>query len=430
MKCKHLFFFLFFSLFLQAGEKGILIPLATRHFFSSIFVPSFESKDVPKEYLSSLHSILTFDLDQSGHCRVTDAKGYDYKVEVIASKKILSALLHPSQKGSIKEVGSYPLSGALNLDRSAIHQLADDLIHSISKTPGIARSKILYSIQMPTGAIEGPHYQSEIWEIDYDGENKRQVTRENHYCITPVCFPPIDPILKNQFLYVNYKNGQPKIYLGSLDKESGTPLVSLRGNQLLPAISRRGNLIAFISDAGGRADLFIQLFSPSRGLVGKPIQLYSHPKSVQASPTFNPDGKRIAFVSDKDGTPHIYLIKIPDLRNRERAHPVQLSKKFRHNTCPNWSPDGTKLAYSAMIDGNRQIMVYDFLTKEEIQLTTGKSHKENPSWAPNSLHLVYNTVGVSSELFIINLKQKEPVQITSGPGKKHYPSWEPMRESL
>ncbi len=84
-----------------------------------------------------------------------------------------------------------------------------------------------------------------------------------------------------------------------------------------------------------------------------------------------------------------------------------------------------------MIDGTRQIMVYDFLTKEEIQLTTVSSHKENPTWASNSLHLIYNTVDLtSSELFIVNLKQKEVMQITTGPGKKHYPAWEPTRGPL
>jgi TolB protein len=71
-------------------------------------------------------------------------------------------------------------------------------------------------------------------------------------------------------------------------------------------------------------------------------------------------------------------------------------------------------------------MVYDFITQEEIQLTKGKSHKENPCWAANSMHIIFNTVDPSSsELFLINLKQKEMVQITEGPGKKHYPTWGP-----
>ena len=107
-------------------------------------------------------------------------------------------------------------------------------------------------------------------------------------------------------------------------------------------------------------------------------------------------------------------------------NPLCITKKHRQNTCPSWSPDGTKLAYCANIDGIRQIMVYDFMNKDSIQLTKGPHHKENPVWAPNSTHIVFNTIGSKTELFLINLKQKEMVQLTEGIGKKHYPSWGPL----
>lgn len=412
-------------LLLCAEEKELIIPLATRHFLSTVSVTPFITSQFADAYLGTLHEILLFDLNHNGSCYVDEKEGADFKVEIDMQGKSFTVLIS-SKSGIAKTFGSYNLSGYLASDRRVMHSIADELTQVITGKQGIASARILYALQLPEKTPDCYEYKSEIWEADYDGANLRQVTQEGSYCINPVFLPNKGEFTANKFLYVNYKKGQPKIYISSFNQPKGDPLVTLRGNQLLPAISSKGDMIAFISDASGHADLFVQCFDKNQGLFGKPIQAYSFPRSVQASPTFRPDGKKIAFVSDKDGTPRIFIIDTPIPGRENKPRPLCLTKNFPHNTCPAWSPDGTKLAYSAMIDGTRQIMIYDFLTQEEIQLTTGKVHKENPCWAPNSLHLIYNSVDPSSsELFIINIKQKESLQITKGPGKKHYPAWEP-----
>jgi len=426
------FFFFFLTLlpiFASIEEKELVVSLPTRHYLTSVYLSplSTHSSEFPLSYLESLQQVLKDDLNRNGSCFVeTSLENADYTVQIELIEKELLLSITSKRNGHKKTLPLKPLSGTLSSDRRSIHQFSDGITEIITGVNGVASTRILYAVQFPEQTSEGIVWKSEIWESDYDGCNTRQVTQEKSYCITPVFFPAEGEFTKNKFLYVNYKLGQPRIYLGSFDRTKGEPFVSLRGNQLLPAISKKCDMIAFISDASGRADLFVQPFSRHHGLMGKPIQAFSYPRSVQASPTFRPDGKKIAFVSDKDGTPRIYLIDTPSPGKNSRPHPLCITKKYSQNTCPNWSPDGTKLAYSAMIDGSRQIVVYDFLTQEEIPITTGKSHKENPSWAPDSLHIIYNTVDPSSsELFLINLKQKEPLKITSGSGKKHYPAWEP-----
>jgi TolB protein len=277
-------------------------------------------------------------------------------------------------------------------------------------------------VQHPRG--DDSRWLSEIWECDWDGANVRQLTHDASYSVTPVLIPQNARFANDRFLYVSYKTGQPKIYLGSLKGGQGKRLIDLRGNQLLPTISPRRDKIAFICDAAGRTDLFLQSFSPETGEVGKPQQLFSYPRSTQASPTFSPDGSQIAFVSDKDGGMRIYLISATP--SERRPNPRMITKQNRENSCPCWSPDGTKLAYSAKTNGVRQIWIYDFATGEEMQLTSGPGNKENPYWAPNSLHLVFNSTDSSTaELYIVNLNQPEAVKISQGPGKKHYPTWGP-----
>ena len=187
--------------------------------------------------------------------------------------------------------------------------------------------------------------------------------------------------------------------------------------------------MTFISDAGGRPDLFLQYLDSNGQNKGKPIQLFSLPRATQASSCFAPDGAKLAFVSDKDGTPRIYCIAIPQsYRHHKRPEAELLTYKNRQNVTPCWSSDGTKLAYSAKTDGIRQIWIYDFNAREEWQLTKGPGNKENPAWAPDSLHIVYNTEDTqSSELYVININQKRPVKISDGPGRKRFPTWLPLK---
>ena len=434
MKNKFWFLFLFpLFAFCSDIDKEIVVSLA-------------KTEELPSIYIScsspELKEILLFDLSQNGLTKGLSGKpeeekqllnddlspsfwkpkGYTYVLKLSIRASQISGTLFSLKTGQSTSITPHHLTGVRASDRRVMHDISDQVTEAIGNVKGISQTQIYYAVQFP----DGSKWKSEIWTADYDGQNARQLTQEKSYCISPLLFPKEGAFTKNKFLYVNYKLGQPKIYISSFDAPYGKPFLSLRGNQLLPSFSQSGDMIAFISDAGGQADLFMQAFDPDLGLVGKPLQLYSFPRSVQASPTFRPDGKKIAFVSDQEGTPRIFLISIPSFKNWKRPHPVCLTRKYRENTCPSWSPDGTKLAYSAKIDGVRQIMVYDFITQEEIQLTKGKSHKENPCWAANSMHIIFNTVDPSSsELFLINLKQKEMVQITGGPGKKHYPTWGP-----
>ena len=434
MRNRYWFFFLL-PLLLGTYSEGIE---------KEIIVLLHKKESCPLIYISSdcaeLRDLLLFDLSQNGITKGVSQRpkeeehlsnspfsspfwndlGYVSVLKVECVDQWICGFMVLCETGEKINITPRFLGVESRLKRGVMHQVAEEIHSLITKKKSIFRSKIYYAVQ----SSEGVKSKSEIWMADYDGKNARQLTRENSYSIHPTLFPVQGAFTKNKYLYVNYKLGQPKIYINSFGRPKGKPLLPIRGSQLLPTLSKKGDMIAFICDAGGQADLFVQPFDPDKGPLGKPIQLYSYPHSVQASPTFRPDGKKIAFVSDWEKTPRIYLIDVPTTQAQRSPRLVCLTKKYRENTTPAWSPDGKKLAYSARIDGFRQIMVYDFVTQEEIQLTCGAIHKENPSWSEESMHIIFNTVSPSSsELFLINLKQREMVQITEGPGRKHYPTW-------
>lgn len=443
-KLTFLFLSLCFVPLLTSDEKEIRIHLHTQERLTPVYVSKWfmQETHLGADYLKQLHAVLHFDLSNNGFSKVVHANeqfekmlshhdmqaafnGEFWKnsfvlhvIKLCAVQKRLDAYVYSTQTGELKMFKNITLTGDLSIDRLQMHKLADGIQRSLFNIEGVAHSRILYSVQPKNAFSPDKSWKSEIWECDWDGGNAKQVTFENSYCITPAQFSTLKP--SDRFVYVSYKNGQPKIHLGSFSKKMEQALISLRGNQLLPAISPQLDQIAFICDASGRADLFIQKLNADGTASGKPGQIFSMPQATQASPTFSPDGTKLAFVSDKDGSPRIYVISTI-AKNKQ---PSLITKANRENICPSWSPDGKKIVYSAKTGSERQIWIYSFDTKEEKQLTYGPGNKENPSWAPDSLHIVFNSTDpTSSELYVVNLNQPEAIKISRGPGVKHYPSW-------
>jgi TolB protein len=452
MKKMWIVLFAIASLVASAAEveqnPEIRVHLATSSHLQSTYIGKIQALNSTFDlsYLHLLQAVLDYDLNYNGSTKVlprTPDKeqllsskdntaafpislwkdfGVLHAVRAQLSGRFLTVSVFSTQNGSVKTFPEIELIGNLNQDRRQIHKLCDGIHKALFNKDGVASSRILFAYQVKNPRSDGSEWISEIWECDWDGANARQLTHDGSYCVTPVIIPRNPHFNNDRFLYVSYKMGQPKIYIGSLKGGEGKRLIDLRGNQLLPTISPKRDKVAFICDAGGRTDLFIQPFNPENGEVGKPIQLFSYPRATQASPTFSPDGSKIAFVSDKDGGMRIYII--PAISCEKRANAIMISKQNRENSCPCWSPDGTKLAYSAKTNGIRQIWIYDFASGEESQLTSGPGNKENPYWAPDSSHLVFNsTDSLSSELYVVNLNQPEAIKISRGPGKKHYPAW-------
>lgn len=434
----------------SAADDTIVVNLPTEFQRLPIYAAAIDAKGggFDSGYVAKLEKVLFFDLDRNGMTyalkttpereklassalldqapKAADWKsiGAYYVVKVRIQDKKLSARLYSVNGDLAKAIEGIALTGDLASDRRQVHQLADKIFKTLFNADGIASTRLLYTIKTKEGAT----WNSEVWESDYDGANKRQITKGSGYSVTPLYIPPKQGNSTGGIFFVSYKNGQPKIYYQLLNGEGeARRLTYLRGNQLMPAITRQRDKIAFISDATGNPDLFMQDFSPESGVVGKPYQAFATHRATQGTPAFSPDGERIAFVSNKDGSPRIYVMDVPEAGTSLNDIKASLiTKRNRESTAPAWSPDGTKIAYCSITEGVRQIWVYDFTTNAERQLTQGAGNKENPTWAPNSLHLAFNSTDASGcEVYFVNLHQTEATRISSGDGEKRFPSWEP-----
>ncbi|NGX41739.1 MAG: Protein TolB [Chlamydiae bacterium] len=408
-------------------DGELVVRLDTENQLSPMYIAPFADKNsgFSKEYVKSLEEVVHFDFDHNGMTFLVSNKETpaSYQLDIKINGHKLEAIVSPPFSEEEIVIDDVLLSGQLAGDQKTLHQLADTIHRELFGTEGVASTKILYTVRTKKNGKD----DSQVWEADYDGRNSRQITKDGGYCVTPSYVSPMPGYAAGSFFYVSYETGQPKIYVASLSDGVGRRFSALSGNQLMPAISRQRDQVAFISDVTGNPDLFLQEFSPEEGVQEKPRHLFTAPLATQGSPAFSPDGTRVAFVSNKGGSPRIYILRTPPRGTPlKETSPVLITKFNSENTAPAWSPDGTKLAYCSKTKGIRQIWVYDFLNGIERQLTQGTGNKENPTWAPNSLHLIYNTSDAkASELYLINLKQGKAIKISSGPGEKRFPSWEP-----
>lgn len=444
-KFSFLLFFLFSS-FVTAknSSPSIVIPLEMVKSLPQIYFsdsPSCGQFDAA--YKESLYEVLKSDIEESYHFDLTMGK-IDieplvsgplknsakelaaFSADLVLLPKIesknLTLKIYEPRFHQTSLIGTIPLSGDLEEDRQKIHLLFDLMHLKVFHQEGIASSKILFCKK--TEEIDG-EWISDIYEVQQDGTHLKKITSSQNYLITPLMVPKTRRENSYDYIYVSYEKGQPKIFKANSSSTFTVPLLQIRGNQLLPALSPIGDKIAFICDASGRTDLFLQQFHPQKGVIGKPIQLFSKGNSTQASPSFSPCGSKLAFVSDKDGSPKIYILEIIEAIRSQKTPLVRLlTINHKESTCPSWSPDGKKIAFSAMSEGYRQIWVMDLDKKIEMPITNGPIDKENPSWAPDSIHLVYNTTGKESQIYTIDIVKQKPVKIPTGDGISHFPSWE------
>jgi TolB protein len=294
-----------------------------------------------------------------------------------------------------------------SLDEAGARQIAREFAADILKQFGmesLAGSKIIF-VSNRTGS-------KEIWQMDYDGANQRQVTKYGSISTTPTVSPD-----GTKVAFTSYVRSQPEILIHSLETSRRLPFFNQNASMsATPGFTPDGKQMGFSSTlAGGYAQIYIADAN------GSNLKRLTHSRFVEVEPKVNPKtGNEIVFVSGRSGPQQIYKMNI------EGTDIVRLTTGEGEASNPAWHPDGQHIAFSwtrGFEPGNFNVFVMNVATREFVQLTHGAGRNENPTWGPDGRRLVFSSKRAGRNNIFTMLADGTQVKQLTTQGENTIPLW-------
>lgn len=298
-------------------------------------------------------------------------------------------------------VGTKRYVGGTGSVRIMLHRLADELVFQYTGEQGIARSRIAF-VSERDGA-------KELFVMDYDGFNIRQVTFDAFLNLAPTWSPD-----KRRLAFTSYRGGaDPKIEELDLATGRRRVLVDFAGLNITPDWSPGGEELAFATTKDGNAEIY------KVDKDGKRFERLTDNKSADLAPSWSPTGRELAFTSDRGGTPQIYLM------GADGANVRRLTFEGAYNTAAAWSPKGNWIAYVCRDDRSRlKLCLISPDGQQSRQLTSGAGHDESPSWSADGRHVAFSsTRSGKRDIYMVNVDGTEMERLTTSGGFHDDPAW-------
>jgi TolB protein len=294
--------------------------------------------------------------------------------------------------GSVDEAGA----------RKVAHEFAADIIGQFGGT-SLLGTKI-YFVSNRTG-------HKEIWVMDPDGSNQKQISHFNSISIMPAVSPD-----GTKIAFTSYVRGNPAIFILSTDTGRRLPFYNqVASMNATPDFTPDGARILYSSTASGWAQIYVA------NIDGSNLHRISSTRALEVEPKVNPKtGTDIAFVSGRSGPQQIYRMNI------DGTDVQRLSSGEGEASNPAWHPNGQILAFAwtrGFATGNFNIFVMDVATRSYNQLTYGAGRNENPTWAPDGRHLAFMSTRSGSEQIWTMLANGTQLHQLTTAGRNWTPVW-------
>ncbi|MEA1922359.1 MAG: Tol-Pal system beta propeller repeat protein TolB [Pseudomonadota bacterium] len=290
--------------------------------------------------------------------------------------------------------------------RLLFHKFTNQVVESVTGLPGEFTSKIAFCGRQNNESAQ------ELYTCDYDGHERRQITRNKSINISPAW-----SMDANKLVFTSYRRDNPDLYLIDFMKGKETRLTKRKGINAAAAWSADNRHLTLMQRYENHSEITIIKASS-----GDTILRVTKSSANQASPCWSPDNREIAFVSDRSGTPQIYITTAQGGRWR------RLTKNEAYNANPDWSAHNDKIVFTSRIDGIFQICTIKPDGTNRKQLTYARRNCETPGWSPNGRHIIFTEkINGIEQLMVMDDKGRNLKQLTFDKLKKKSPNWSANR---
>ncbi len=279
--------------------------------------------------------------------------------------------------------------------------LLTTLIVSLAVSPGIAKEIIAYC------HLTDGYWQ--IWTMNPDGSNKRQITKSQYdkrdpvwmgdrvayrthngevYQVTlsgDVEYRILDKYNRLHSLDYNQKTNSlvfvrfdprtrdiSNIWIADSDWRGARLITRGPGLKYQPSISTDGQLVAYVQADADEVDHHIWVKNINDGTATKIIE----GENLNMLPVFTADKQKIIFSSDRGGNGFdIYGYEMDSDRY------IRLTKDSSLDTSPSLSGDDQYVFFVSNRSGNKQIWKIELQSLKLTQLTKEKDPSIDPAWA-------------------------------------------------
>ncbi len=276
------------------------------------------------------------------------------------------------------------------------HTLANDIVQVFTGRAGPFLSRI--------GFISDRAGGSELWVMDWDGANPKQLTKHGAIALAPAWSPD-----GRRLVFTSFLRGTPALFVLTPQEGYLRLLYDKGGVNSSASFSPDGKRIAFASSNDGNTDIFVVTVEG-----GTPQRLTSA-RGIDTQPAWAPNGRQIAFTSTRSGSPQIYLM------DADGSNVRRLTFDGGFHDEATWANDGTRLACTTKVGDRFQIATIDTITGEQ-GVIPGPGNNESPCFSPDGSMLAFSSDRTGSPQIFVTDADGVPHQLTSE-GKNYSPTW-------
>ncbi len=228
--------------------------------------------------------------------------------------------------------------------------------------------KIAYSSDnTPNGLLQ-------IFIMDFDGSNKRQLTNLPYDCIYPKWSPDGTKIV----FYTEDDKSSPGIFLieNITDESADEPVYLCDGTN--PSFFCDNNIIMFNTDIDGVLTIYVKI-------LGEDELYLLGPESYANQQVLSQDCRWLAFATYTENGKAVMMYDLYDTTDNAL---YSVSKNKNANMNPDISPDNSKIVYSSF-DKNLNGTIYIYEDGVEKPLTKGIKSADAPRFSPDGEKIAF-----------------------------------------